>query len=377
MPTSGEVQFQLPGAAATDPNQLGLFEADEVPAADPTQTHLGHEPRHRRLTRQNAAESTQILTRTLMPRSPGNVRIPLFLPRVTTRWERDPFNLASVNLTDVEALGRQFAKDEAPTFCSSRSTPNATTQGRAKVVIHDAVLLGRRLAGRHPLRRHRDRPRAATSSHGRHRHERSRAERRPGHRSRIHGRCRRHRGHAVARRTRQARHRPPGRVDQLQADVQPRTRGQGGRAPAGGPIRRTSSKPGPRRTGTSSPAAPSSPATTPTRAGRSRSTRSTPSTRTPPSSDSPSLFEASGDVRAWIRINDTVPLRIPYHVSAIQRQYEPDFIVIDGQGTYWIVEGKADSEMTSNTVIAKRDAARDWVKPSTRPSRCTTSGPTS
>lgn len=65
---------------------------------------------------------------------------------------------------------------------------------------------------------------------------------------------------------------------------------------------------------------------------------------------------------AWIRINDTVPLRIPYHLSAIQRQYEPDFIVVDSQGTYWIVEGKADGEMTSNTVIAKRDAAREWVK---------------
>src|SRR5690606_36559960 len=65
---------------------------------------------------------------------------------------------------------------------------------------------------------------------------------------------------------------------------------------------------------------------------------------------------------AWIRIDQTVPLRIPYHHGAIQRQYEPDFIVVDNQGTYWIVEGKADSEMTSNVVTAKRDAARDWVK---------------
>jgi type III restriction enzyme len=75
-----------------------------------------------------------------------------------------------------------------------------------------------------------------------------------------------------------------------------------------------------------------------------------------------SLFETPGDIKAWVRINETVPLRIPYHVGAIQRQYEPDFIAIDSQGTYWIVEGKADGEMTSPVVIAKRDAAREWVK---------------
>ena len=73
------------------------------------------------------------------------------------------------------------------------------------------------------------------------------------------------------------------------------------------------------------------------------------------------LFEISADVQAWIRVNETVPLRIPYHLSTIQRHYEPDFILIDDHGTYWIVEGKADSEMTSPIVTAKRDAARAWI----------------
>ena len=74
------------------------------------------------------------------------------------------------------------------------------------------------------------------------------------------------------------------------------------------------------------------------------------------------LFEVSAAVRAWVRIDETVPLRISYLSGAIQRQYEPDFIVIDDAGVHWIVEGKRDSEMTSPVVVAKRDAAAAWVK---------------
>jgi len=44
-----------------------------------------------------------------------------------------------------------------------------------------------------------------------------------------------------------------------------------------------------------------------------------------------------------------------------QRTYEPDFIVIDDEGTHWIVEGQADTEMTSAVVLARRDAAKAWV----------------
>ena len=48
------------------------------------------------------------------------------------------------------------------------------------------------------------------------------------------------------------------------------------------------------------------------------------------------LFETSKPVKAWIRIDETVPLRISYLSGAIQRQYEPDFIVIDDAGVHWI-----------------------------------------
>lgn len=73
------------------------------------------------------------------------------------------------------------------------------------------------------------------------------------------------------------------------------------------------------------------------------------------------LFEASLGLRAWFRVNSTVPLAIQYHMGAMRRTYLPDFVVIDDFGVHWVVEGKADSEMTDPIVMAKRDAAKDWV----------------
>jgi type III restriction enzyme len=73
------------------------------------------------------------------------------------------------------------------------------------------------------------------------------------------------------------------------------------------------------------------------------------------------LFDTSPGVKAWVRIDDSVPLRITYLMGAIQREYEPDFIVIDDAGVHWILEGKSDAEMTSPVVVAKRDAAHAWV----------------
>ena len=56
-----------------------------------------------------------------------------------------------------------------------------------------------------------------------------------------------------------------------------------------------------------------------------------------------------------------MPLRITYLIGAVQRSYEPDFIVVDEHGIYWIVEGKSDRDMNSAEVIAKREAAREWI----------------
>ncbi len=141
-PASGEVQIQLPGPAATDPEQGGLFELDEddwAAARQTPQQHVGLSLATLDSRVATAAASTEILTRTLKPRMPGGLSIPLFLPQVTTKWQRDPFSLSSIHLTDVEALGRQFANDDAPVLLQKMIDAERTEDGLAHVRIHDAT----------------------------------------------------------------------------------------------------------------------------------------------------------------------------------------------------------------------------------------------
>lgn len=361
LPTSGEVQIRLPGLAATDPDQMGLFEPDEVPAADPSQTHLGMSLATLDSRVATAEQSTAILTRTLQPRTPGKLRIPMFLPRVTTRWERDEFTLDSIDLTDVEVLGRRFADDEAPSFVLKQIDAERDDEGRANVVITDATYSVAASQAAIPYGDiETDLVQRLLRTDGI-----------------VMNAAEKNAALAISR------------AFMAGADVTVDTpwRAEHGRLATARLAEWINSKQ------TSSPARevkevthvrwPEPPTMVETRppADRHVITNSVEFTRNYPyegwvksvyeinTFDAystefrlASLFEASGDVTAWIRINDAVPLRIPYHVSAIQRQYEPDFIVVDSQGAYWIVEGKADGEMFSNAVIAKRDAAREWVK---------------
>lgn len=74
------------------------------------------------------------------------------------------------------------------------------------------------------------------------------------------------------------------------------------------------------------------------------------------------LFDTAGGIESWLRVDENVPLRIAYSMGAYGRQYEPDFVIIDDDRVHWIVEGKRDSEMTSAVVEAKREAAREWLR---------------
>lgn len=362
-PATGEVQFHLPGAAAADPAQLGLFEEDEaLGTGEAEQTHMGLGVATVDARVAAAAESQHILTRTLSPRSPGGVRIPLFLPAVTTKWVRDPFTLTSIDTTTVEVLGRQFATDNAPTLTRKALDARRDEEGVAHVVISDLTEeiaasqvsipygnietdLVSRLMATNGI--------TATVAEAN-----------------------------AALRIAQA--------FLTGADVTPETpwRAEHGRLATTRLTEWLNAKQ------TSSPARevkevhhvrwPEPPARTEARppADRHLITKASEFTRGYPyegwnksvyeinAFDAystefrlASLFEAasSPEVSAWIRINETVPLRIPYLLGAVQRQYEPDFIVIDKQGTHWIIEGKADTEMSSPTVTSKRDAARAWV----------------
>jgi len=61
---------------------------------------------------------------------------------------------------------------------------------------------------------------------------------------------------------------------------------------------------------------------------------------------------------AWVRLhlND-----LPILWNSEGRQYNPDLIVIDSDGTHWIVEVKMDKEMASEDVKGKREAAKRWA----------------
>jgi type III restriction enzyme len=72
-------------------------------------------------------------------------------------------------------------------------------------------------------------------------------------------------------------------------------------------------------------------------------------------------IDSGKNVVVWARlhIND-----VPIKWTSEGREYHPDFVVIeevDGQRIGWLVETKADKDMSSAEVVAKRKAARKWA----------------
>ncbi|MGP3949581.1 DEAD/DEAH box helicase [Streptomyces sp. 7N604] len=352
-----EIEIRLAGPAAADPNQPGLFDVNEDLAQE---THVGFSLATVASRVVAAEASSATLTRRLKPRSPGGVKIPLYLPHLTTRWERDPFSLTQINHADVEALGRQFSEDDAPTLTRKALDAERDEQGRVRSVIKDqteAVIatqtaipfdtietdLVKRLLSTNGIAATVSEANAAVNI------ARSfivgagvtpeipwRAE---------HGRLATARlaewiatlqTSSPAREVREVTHvRWPDPPDRMEA-----------RPPADRHV-----------VGSSKDFLRGYPYDGWTRSVYEVNAFDAYSTEFRLAT----LFETSPGVRAWIRINETVPIRITYLVGAIQRQYEPDFIVIDDADVYWLVEGKADSEMNSATVLAKRDAAQAWV----------------
>ena len=72
------------------------------------------------------------------------------------------------------------------------------------------------------------------------------------------------------------------------------------------------------------------------------------------------LFEASNpDVAWWVRVEAHQDVWIPY--GHRQRHY-PDFIVVDGDGDHWMIEGKADDRANDPDVIEKKNAGYEWAR---------------
>ncbi|MEV6168229.1 DEAD/DEAH box helicase family protein [Streptomyces sp. NPDC051954] len=82
---------------------------------------------------------------------------------------------------------------------------------------------------------------------------------------------------------------------------------------------------------------------------------------TAPEFKAANAIDSGKSVVVWARlhIND-----VPITWTSEGRQYNPDFVVIEkveGQRVGWLVETKADKDMTSAEVVAKRQAARRWA----------------
>ncbi|MGQ4368048.1 DEAD/DEAH box helicase family protein [Streptomyces violaceoruber] len=82
---------------------------------------------------------------------------------------------------------------------------------------------------------------------------------------------------------------------------------------------------------------------------------------TEPEFKAANAIDSGKNVAVWARlhIND-----VPITWTSEGRNYNPDFVVIeevDGQRVGWLVETKADKDMTSEEVVGKRRAARRWA----------------
>jgi type III restriction enzyme len=70
------------------------------------------------------------------------------------------------------------------------------------------------------------------------------------------------------------------------------------------------------------------------------------------------LLDDAAGVNAWLRLH-TGELQILWSYDG--RQYNADFIVVEDNRHHWVVEVKADKDLSTPEVQAKREAAKRWV----------------
>jgi type III restriction enzyme len=76
-----------------------------------------------------------------------------------------------------------------------------------------------------------------------------------------------------------------------------------------------------------------------------------------PERDIALLLEDAKEVDVWVRLlRNELPIE-----WGSGRRYNPDFLVRDTDGQYWLVEIKGKDRLTDEEVVAKRDAALKWV----------------
>ncbi len=357
----------LATAEVTDPmTQVGLFLAGTGTTEDgeegaPPQQVGGISTLAARLDEANRI--SEVLRHPEMPRDIGDVHLPLFIPSVSTRWVREKYSLKSINTVEAEALGRDFGKDNAPTLMRKVINAERLESGEVHVHITDDSVgapvaasvnkmpidtiqadLTNRIVASNAVEQSLSESNAANGI--------ARAfllgagvdettQWRPEHARLATGAL----TEWIA-------------AKQSSAPVRKVTEVRLSRWPEGNAERILTVKPTNRNKVTD----------------RASFEKYRPydgwvrSFYPTVAFDSWSaefrlaeLLDSSPQVKAWARVANDVPLAISYSTGAATRIYIPDFIVIDDAGVHWVVEGKADGEMSDVTVLAKRDAAAAWI----------------
>jgi type III restriction enzyme len=71
------------------------------------------------------------------------------------------------------------------------------------------------------------------------------------------------------------------------------------------------------------------------------------------------LLDSTDAVAYWARLQNN---DLPILWTNAGQQYNPDFVAVETDGDHWLIEVKADRDMTTEAVVGKRNAAKRWVQ---------------
>jgi type III restriction enzyme len=77
-----------------------------------------------------------------------------------------------------------------------------------------------------------------------------------------------------------------------------------------------------------------------------------------PERDVANILDDTDEVVCWVRLHNG---DLPILWSSAGNWYNPDFLVVEADGTHWVVEVKSDRDMAAADVQAKREAAQRWA----------------
>jgi type III restriction enzyme len=74
------------------------------------------------------------------------------------------------------------------------------------------------------------------------------------------------------------------------------------------------------------------------------------------------LFDGSPSVAWWLRLYERDEMAVAWVDLGNGKKYYPDFVVVDADGVYWIIEGKSDRDAGRADVLEKKKVAENWVR---------------